>query len=147
MPPYSTARRVLSWALLALGVVVVIVSLVQGFTADPNQGEGWIGGPIQAVFMGGPLLAIGLSLRSQQRLIARRTAVASVSLAVLVGFVLVMQLLDSNEIASDRLLSGAGVIVYLAAFVIELPSFTTRWPSTDTTAPYPGGPDIATDDQ
>ena len=135
MPPYSSARRVVSWVVLVAGGVVVIASMIDAFTADPQQGEGWIGGPIQAVFAGGPLIAIGFALRSSRRTIARRTGVASLLLTLVVGFVLVMQLIDRNETTSDRLLQGFAMFVYLAAFFVELPSFTRRWPSSDIPVP------------
>ena len=135
MPPYSSARRVVSWVVLVAGGVVVIASLIEAFTADPQQGEGWIGGPIQAVFAGGPLIAIGFALRSSRRSIARRTGVASLLLTLVVGFVLVMQLIDPNETTSDRLLQGFAMFVYLAAFFVELPAFTRRWPSSDIPVP------------
>jgi hypothetical protein len=124
----SSARLVLSWALFAVGAVIVIMSMIEGFTADPQQGEGWIGGPIQAGFAGGPVIAVAFGLRSSRRLVARRTAIASLLLALVVGFVLVMQVTDPNETATDVLATGAGMAVYLAAFVVELPAFSDRWP-------------------
>lgn len=122
MLPHATARRAVSWAILAAGVVAASASLVYGFTEDPGEGEGWIGGVFEAVFMGGPLLAVALGLRSSRRDVARRTAIAALVLAALVAFVLVMQLLDPNEIASDRVVTGLGLVAYLAAFVVELPA-------------------------
>ena len=130
----STARRVVSWMTLVAGGVVVVTSLVTGFIADPQQGEGWIGGPIEAVFAGGPLIAVGFGLRSPRRVVARRTAIASLALALLVGFVLMMQLLDPNETGSDRMLNSLGLIMYIAAFAVELPAFTRRWATRDTSA-------------
>lgn len=126
MVRHSTARRVVSWAMLAAGTVAVIASLVKGFTEDPREGEGWLGGVVEAVVMGGPLLAVAFGLRSSRRTTARRTAIAAFVFAVLAAFVLVMQLLDANEIASDRVVSGLGVAAYLAAFVTELPAFTAK---------------------
>ncbi len=132
--PLATARWVVSWVTLVAGGVVVVTSLVNGFTADPQQGEGWIGGPIEAVFAGGPLIAIGFGLRSRSRLVARRTAIASLALALLVGFVLVMQLLDPHETAWDRVLNLFGLIIYIAAFIVELPAFVGRRATRDTSA-------------
>jgi peptidoglycan/LPS O-acetylase OafA/YrhL len=120
-----------SWALLAAAGIVVIGSIIEAFAADPQQGAGWIGGPIQAIFVGGPLIAIGFGLRSPRRSVARRTAVASLLLALVVGFVLVMQLIDPNETVADRLVQCSGMVVYLAAFIVELPAFTSRWPAGD----------------
>ncbi len=74
-------------------------------------------------------MAVALGLRSRQRQVARRTAVGALLLAAIVTFVLAMQLMDPNEIIRDQLLQGMGVLVYLAAFVVELPAFTDRWPS------------------
>jgi peptidoglycan/LPS O-acetylase OafA/YrhL len=132
VPPLSATRRAVSWAVLVAGCVMVIASIIEAFTADPQQGEGWIGGPIQAVFAGGPLVAVGFGLRSGRRTAARKTAIASLLLALVVGFVLVMQLVDPNETSSDRLLNAAAIVVYLAALVVEIPSFTSQWPPDDT---------------
>jgi hypothetical protein len=135
MPPYSLARRVVSWVVIGAGGTAVVASMIEAFTADPQQGEGWIGGPIQAVFMGGPLIAIGFALRSSHRSVARRTAIASLLLALVVGFVLTMQLIDANETTSDRLVQCAGMVVYLTAFIVEIPAFTSRWESRDAPSP------------
>ena len=126
--------RGVSWIVLVAGGFVVVTSLVNGFTANPQQGEGWIGGPIEAAFAGGPLVAIGFGLRSPRRVVARRTAIASLALALLVGFVLVMQLLDPNETASDRLLNSLALAMYITAFTVEFPAFTGRWATRDTSA-------------
>lgn len=109
--------------LLAGGAVAIVLSLVSGFTGDPQQGEGWGGGVIEAVFVGVPLVVIGLGLRSRRRDISRRTAVGAGVLAVLVGFVLVMQLLDPNETTASRLVNVVGLVAYGAAVVVELPAF------------------------
>lgn len=120
--------------ILIAGGFVVVTSLVNGFTADPQQGEGWIGGLIEAVFAGGPLLAVGFGLRSQRRVVEKRTAIAALALALLVGFVLVMQLLDPNETASDRMLNAFGLTMYVVAFAVELPAFTDRRSTRDPSA-------------
>lgn len=129
MAPLATARHVLAWILVAAGAIAAVVSLVAGFTGDPSQGAGWGGGVTEALLVGGPLVAIGLGLRSRRREIARRTAVAAALLAGAVAFVLVMQLLDPNETTADRLLNAAGVVAYLAAVLVELPAFgdPRRW--------------------
>jgi Mn2+/Fe2+ NRAMP family transporter len=58
----------------------------------------------------------------------------SLLLALVVGFVLVMQLLDANETTLDRLTQGLGVLVYLAAFAVEVPAFGSHWPSSNRPA-------------
>jgi len=131
-PPYQGARRVVFWVVVAAAIGVVIMSVVEMLTTDPYEGEGWIGGPIQIVLAGGPLAAVAFGLRSTRRVVARRTAVASVVLASFVTLVLVMQLLDPNEIAADRLVQAGALLVYLAAFVVELPAFGGRWPADDS---------------
>ena len=128
------ARRRVSWLILVVGGFVVVTSLIRGFTADPQQGEGWIGGPIEAVFAGGPLLAVGFGLRSTRQVVARRTAVAALALALVVGFVLVMQLLDPNETAADRMLNALALVMYLAASFVEVPAFTGHWGPGATSA-------------
>ena len=127
-PPYSAARRLVFWIVVAAAGVVLVLSAIETFTADPHEGEGWIGGPIQAIFAGGPLVAVSIGLRSIRRKIAKRTAVASLLLALVAAFVLVMQLLDPNETTSDRLWQAVAILVYLASFAVELPAFTRRWP-------------------
>jgi len=128
MPPYSSARRVVFWIVVAAAGVVLVMSAIETFTADPHEGEGWIGGPIQAIFAGGPLVVVAVGLRSRRKTIAKRTAIASLVLAALVTFVLVMQLLDPNETNPDRLEQALAVLVYLAAFAVEVPAFTGQWP-------------------
>jgi hypothetical protein len=66
--------------------------------------------------------------------VARRTAIASLALALLVGFVLVMQLLEPYETASDTVPNSLGLIMNIAAFAVELPAFTRRWATRDTSA-------------
>lgn len=134
MGGHIRARRIVFWAVVAAATVVVVASIVETFTADPHEGEGWIGGPIQLVFAGGPLIAVAIGLRSQRQSVAKKTAIGSLVLALVVGFVLVMQLLDPNETTGDRVLQGLAVVVYLAAFVVELPAFTSHWPSSHTPA-------------
>ena len=127
-PPCSAARRLVFWIVAGAAGVVLVLSAIETFTADPHEGEGWIGGPIQAIFAGGPLVAIAIGLRSNRKSIAKRTAIASLLLALVVSFVLVMQLLDPNETTSDRLLQAFGALVYLAAFAVEMPALSRRWP-------------------
>jgi len=131
-PPYSAARRLVFWIVVAAAGVVLVLSAIETFTADPHEGEGWIGGPIQVIFAGGPLVAVAIGLRSNRQSIAKRTAIASLLLALVVSFVLVMQLLDPNETTSDRLWQAITVLVYLTAFAVELPAFTRRWPPPST---------------
>ena len=131
-PPYSAARRVVFWIVVAAAGVVLVMSAIATFPSDPQEGEGWIGGPIQAIFAGGPLVAVAIGLRSHRQSIAKRTAVASLLLALLVTFVLVMQLLDPNETTSDRLVQGLAALVYLTAFAVELPAFKGQWPPHDS---------------
>lgn len=118
------ARQVTFLGVLAVIAVVSVASVVETFTADPREGEGWIGGPLQFLFLAGPLIAVGIGLRSRRQDVARRTAVASLLLALAAGFVLVMQVLDENETFGDRLVTALGVLLYLAVFAVELPAFT-----------------------
>jgi hypothetical protein len=111
----------MSWVLLTGGVAVVVASLVSGFTSDPQTGEGWGGGLLIAVLAGGPLLALGAALRSQKQHVARRAVVAAAAAAAVVAFVLVMQLLDENETAFDRVVSSVALMAYVLAAVVELP--------------------------
>ena len=126
MTARSPVRRTVSWALIAAGVVVVIVSLIDGFTSDPQSGEGWGGGVMAAVFAGGPLLAVGAGLRSSNPHIARWTAVGAVSAATAVTFILVMQLLDGNETTANQAVTAMALVGYVLAAVVELPSVLTR---------------------
>ena len=123
---WSSARRIVSWILIVGGVVVVIVSLINGFTSDPQNGEGWGGGVTAAVFAGGPLLAVGIGLRSPDRRIGRWTGAAAVAAAVVVAFVLVMQLLDENETTTNHLITSAALVAFVLAAVTEIPAFTKR---------------------
>ncbi|HET9076116.1 MAG TPA: hypothetical protein VFN68_04225 [Acidimicrobiales bacterium] len=116
---------------MAAAGVVIVLSAIETFTADPSQGEGWIGGPIEAVFAGGPLILIAVGLRSDLKRTAVRTAVAALLLACVVGFILVMQVLDPNENNLDRAAQAAAALVYLAAFAVEVPAFGSGWPSDD----------------
>jgi hypothetical protein len=111
----------MSWVLLTGGVAVVIVSLVNGFTSDSQAGEGWGGGVVAAVFAGGPLLAVGTALRSEKQHVARLTLVAAAAAAVLVAFVLVMQVLDENESMANRAMTTVALAAYVIAAVVELP--------------------------
>lgn len=129
MGKYVRARRVVFWMVVVAATVVLVASIVETFTADPHEGEGWIGGPIQLIFAGGPLIAVAIGLRSQRESVAKKTAIASLLLAFIVGFVLVMQLLDPNETTSDRVTQGLAVLVYLAAFAVEVPAFDSHWTS------------------
>ena len=131
-PSCRAARRLVFWIVVAAAGVVLVLSAVETFTADPHEGEGWIGGPIQAIFAGGPLVGVAIGLRSNRQSTAKRTAIASLLLALLVSFVLVMQLLDPNETTSDRLSQASAVLLYLTAFVVELPAFTHRRPPGST---------------
>jgi hypothetical protein len=126
--PLPVVRRVVSWVLLVAAVVVSVWSMVVAFTTGADQGEGWIAGPIEVLFMGVPLFLVGLGVRSDRREVARRTVVACAVLVVLVGFVLVMQLLDPNEVLEDRLVQVVGLVLYLSALVVDAPAFTDRWP-------------------
>ena len=119
------------WVVAATACAALVAAVIVTFTADRHQGEGWIGGPILAVFRGGPLIAVAFGLRSRRQDVAKWTAIAALLLALIVAFVLVMQILDPNETGLDRLEQGFGVLVYLAVFVVELPAFTSRWPSRD----------------
>ena len=118
--------------LVGAGAIAVVGSLIGGFTSDPRQGEGWGGGVVEAVVVGFPLVAIGLGLRSSRRDVAQRVAIGSGVLAVLVAFVLVMQLLDPNETTPDRLVNLVGLAAYVAAVLVELPAFGDRWSRTGT---------------
>lgn len=40
------------------------MSIVDTLTADPREGEGWVGGPIELVFAAGPLIAVAIGLRA-----------------------------------------------------------------------------------
>jgi hypothetical protein len=133
MLPGATSRTVISWLLLGGGAIAIVVSLIGVFTGDPQQGEGWAGPAIEAVFVGGPLLGVGLGLRSGRRTIARRVAICSGVLAALVAFVLVMQLLDPNETTADRLINLLGLIAYVAGTLVELPAFRHQSRSTEPT--------------
>ncbi len=135
MPPHSSARHAVFWVVVAAAGVVVVLSAIETFVADYRSGEGWVGGPIEAVLAGGPLVLVAVGLRSRRRNIARRTAVASLLFALVVTFVLVMQVLDPNETNGDRLLQGFAVLVYLAAFSVELPAFSRRWPPSGRPLP------------
>ena len=126
MVPHPHARRAVSWVLLVAAVVVSVWSMVAALTGDPNEGEGWIAGPIEVVLMGVPLFLVGLGLRSERPEVARRTAIASAVLVAAVAFVLTMQLLDPNEILSDRLVQVAGLSLYGAALLTELPALLHR---------------------
>jgi len=128
--------RVVSWVILALGGVWAIAGVIEAFTADPHNSEGWFGGVLIIVFVAGPLIAVGLGLRSSHRGVAKTTAVASLILAVFVGLVFVAQALDENENhVMSLLVQGSGMAAYLAAFTVELPAFTSRWPSRNSPAP------------
>lgn len=116
---------------MVTAAVVVILSAIEMVTADPHEGEGWIGGPIQAIFAGGPLAIVAVGLRSRRQSIAKRTAIASLLCASVVTFVLIMQLLDPNETDWDRALQGLALVVYLAAFAVELPAFGSKWVPSD----------------
>lgn len=116
-----SVRRTVSWVLLASGVVVVIASLVHGFTSDPQVGEGWGGGIVAAVFAGGPLLAVGAALRSQKRHVARWTVAASAAAAAVAAFVLAMQVLDGNESIANRAVTSTVLAAYVIAAAVELP--------------------------
>jgi drug/metabolite transporter (DMT)-like permease len=111
----------MSWVLLLGGVAVVVVSLVNGFTSDPQTGEGWGGGVVAAVFAGGPLIAVGTALRSDKQHVARWTVAAAAIAAVVVAFALVMQLLDGNESMASRAITSLALLTYVIAAVVELP--------------------------
>ena len=128
MIPWVTARRAVLWLVAAAFAAVLVGSAIETVTADPSTGEGWIGGPIQFVLAGGPLLLVSIGLRSPSRAVAQRTAVGAAALLVLVGVVLVAQLRDANEMLADRLVQAGAMLVYLAVLVVELPAFTDRWP-------------------
>lgn len=119
----TRARRIMSWVLLAAGVGLAAASLIRGFAEDPAQGAGWGGGVAEAVSMGVPLVGIGLALRSDRPVVRRRTAAVALVLALLAGFVLVMQLADPNETTFDRLVSATGVVLYATAALLELRVF------------------------
>lgn len=117
----ASARRSVSRVLLVAGVAVVVVSLLNGFTSDPRSGEGWGGGVLAAVLAGGPLIAIGTALRSQNPSVARRTAAAAAGAAAVVAFVLVMQVLDENESAVNRAITFVALVMYVVAAAVEVP--------------------------
>lgn len=119
----TRARRIMSWVLLATGVGFAAASLIRGFAEDPAQGAGLGGGVAEAVSMGVPLVGIGLALRSDRPVVRRRTAAVALVLALLAGFVLVMQLADPNETTFDRLVSATGVVLYASAALLELRVF------------------------
>lgn len=82
---------------------------------------------IGAVVGGGPLLAVGVALRSADRRVARRTGFAAVAAAFVVTVVLVMQSIDKNETAADRAITSMVLVMYLLAAAVELPAFA-KWP-------------------
>lgn len=129
--PHPTARRLVFVVIVAAAAVVLVLSTITTITADPRAGEGWIGGPLEAILAGGPLVAVAAGLRSRRATTARRTAVGALVCALVAAFVLTMQLLDPNEIASDRAVQGVAIAVYLAAFVVELPAFGPTWVRDD----------------
>ena len=127
---YAIARTAVFWLVIATIAVVVVSSAVETFTADPHNGEGWIGGPSQLVLAGGPLVLLAVGLRSGARSVARRTAILAAVFAVVVGFVLVMQLLDPNETARDRAVQAFVLVLFLAVFAVEASAFDGRSPGS-----------------
>ena len=124
MGGYVRARRVVFWCVVIAAALVAVMSVVETVTADPQQGEGWIGGPFERVLAGGPLVLVAIGLRSESERTARRTAIAAMIFAGVVGVVLVMQLLDANETVLNRLIQVGALVLYLAVCAVELPAFS-----------------------
>jgi len=99
-----------------------VLSVVHLFTGDPRQGEGWVGGLIELAV---PLAGVALGLRSARPSVCPPDRGEPLILAIVVGFVLVMQLLDPNETAANRTEPAVGCGLYLGALILELP--LTRW--------------------
>lgn len=59
MSEHPLARHIVFWVVAAAGM-----SIVDTLTADPREGEGWVGGPIELVFAAGPLIAVAIGLRA-----------------------------------------------------------------------------------
>ena len=122
------ARPIVGWGLIVLAVVMAVAGIVDSIVDPSGEQLGWGEAVLGVVLVAGPMMAVGLTLRSADRHRLRVIAVCSGILVALVTFVLVMQLLDPNEIAKDRLVQVVGLIAYLAAFVVSVPAFTSRSP-------------------
>ena len=74
------------------------------------------------------MILVAIGLRARRRVVARRTAIASLVFAGLAGFVLVMQIVDPNETVANRMVQVAAICVFLAACAVEAPAFGSSWP-------------------
>lgn len=111
---------------MALSIVMAIAGMVDSAVDPSGEQLGWGEVVLGVVLVAAPMSAIGLALRSADRRRLRVIAVFSALLVVLVGFVLVMQLIDTNEILKDRLVQATGLLAYLSAFVVSVPAFSPR---------------------
>jgi hypothetical protein len=136
LPPYARTRRVVSWLALGLAGAEVIVGVVATVTSPPGAPAGWGGDVTEMLITVVPLLAVGFALRSSRRGVARTTAVMALIFAALVSVTLLGYLFWGNDWWGFTLRQKTiysleltpPFAVYLAAFLVELPTFARRWP-------------------
>lgn len=136
MDTHLKARRLISWLVIAVACVVVI-SVAVGAGAYPSAEAApgqydWVTLISMVILFVVPLLVVGFALRSSRRGVARTAAVLALLLAVFSAATLLGHAFWGHDWAGyptgQKVLDVLGFAppfaVCLAAFLVELPSFT-----------------------
>ena len=141
MDTHPKARNVISWLTIGVAGAVVITTVIGSAaypTAEAAPGQfDWVNFIGTVLLLAVPLMLVGLGLRSPQRGVARATAVLALVLAVITAATLLGHAFWGNDWAGyptgEKVLDVVGyvppAVVCLAAFLVELPSFTRTWPT------------------
>lgn len=136
MNTHLKARRLISWLIIAVACVVVICAAV-GAGAYPSAEAAagqydWATLIFMVILLAVPLLLVSFALRSSRRGVARAAAVLALLLGVISAATLLGHAFWGHDWAGyptgQKVLDVVGfapaAAVCLAAFIVELPSFT-----------------------
>lgn len=146
MGTHPTARNLISWLAIGMAGLVVITTAISSAaypTAEAAPGQfDWVNFVANVIFLAVPLVLVGLGLRSPRRGVARATALLALVLAALLTVTLLGHAFWGHDWVGyaigakvlDVLGGGPPALVCLAAFLVELPSFTRTWPRSISSA-------------
>jgi hypothetical protein len=140
MGSHPKAQRLISWLVIGVACAVVIIAAV-GAAAYPSAGAApgeydWVTLVSTVIVFAMPLLVVGFALRSSRRGVARMAAVLALLLAALSAAILLGHAFWGHDWAGyptgQKVLDLLGFVpptaACLAAFLVELPSFTRTRP-------------------
>ncbi len=140
MDTHLKAQRLISWLVIGVACVVVITTAVTAGlypTAEAAPGGyDWGLFIVTAILFAGPLLVVGFALRSSRRGFARTAAILALLLVAFSASTLLGHAFwghdwtgyPTGQKVLDVLSFAPAALVCLAAFLVELPSFTRKRP-------------------